>query len=80
MSDDVTVPEIDMAYEEDTLGQAVQNVEARFEIVCEVIKEVGPAGGSPVVSLTGPRDKIEDALRHGWNLDDDELAEYLLPA
>ena len=70
--------EIDFAYDEnnESLQEALKNSFDGYNVQYEVIQEHGPAGGWPVVKITGDRPMLEKWLRENYEPDGEDLDLY----
>jgi hypothetical protein len=71
--------EIDFSYVGD-LEHEIALTAAKHGVSIRVVNPNGPAGGCPVVEVSGLTENVEKALRatdYGWGLDDDDLEMYL---
>lgn len=70
--------EIDFAYDEnrESLQEALKNAFDGYKVQYEVIREHGPAGGWPVVKVTGDRPILEKWLIENYDPDGEDLELY----
>lgn len=64
--------ELDTVLDEgETAEQAVETLSQGFDISASVAAEHGPAGGHPLIRITGPRlEVIRYLTKHGYPVDD----------
>lgn len=77
MSNDTVSITTDMCFEDQPLEEAIADVARTFDVKASVEQLVGPAGGWPVVRLTGPRSNVRNALATAWEMDANDIAMYL---
>lgn len=82
MEDDARLFEsdvLDFAYTEDTAEMAYAHLAKRFGVHVHVMKENGPGGGWPMVTVIGEVEDVARCIRECWvsgdrNQDDETLA------
>lgn len=67
----------DFAHVEDRVEDALAHARQRYGVDIEVIDEYGPAGGWPVVRISGTPSQVIDMLKHAYDYSDEEIVDVL---
>lgn len=70
--------ELDFAYDEDDLAEALQRVSANVDVSYKIVTLEGPGGGWPVIRWYGTRNWLIELLRGSYGMDEDEIAEIIV--
>ena len=75
-SDALTTVEVDTVFSEgESRSGFFAQLKADYDLDGKVVREHGPAGGNPVVQLTGTTTNLRSALKQLWSCDEDDLRE-----
>lgn len=76
-TDEVKTVELDFAYDEDDLSEALVRATQDFDLSYRIVNLKGPGGGWPVIKFTGTNRELRRFARTVYQMGKEDVAEFI---